>query len=49
MILCGKNFVHVYYKFDAVAKQLAGKTILLYGHDFEKNGALHEYYEPDTG
>ena len=39
----------VNYKFDNEAKELAAKTILLFGHDFEQNGALHEYYEPDTG
>ena len=39
----------VNYKFNAEAKDIASKTIMLFGRDFEKNGALHEYYEPDTG
>lgn len=37
------------YNFKAEAKGLAEKTIVLFGRDFEKNGALHEYYEPETG
>jgi glycogen debranching enzyme len=37
------------YKYQAEAKELASKTICLFGKDFEKNGALHEYYEPETG
>lgn len=37
------------YNFKAEAKELACKTVALFGHDFEHNGALHEYYEPDTG
>lgn len=39
----------VNYGFDKEAKDLAAKTIILFGHDFEKEGALHEYYNPDTG
>lgn len=39
----------VRYGFDAEAKDMADKTVTLFGRDFEKNGALHEYYEPDTG
>jgi hypothetical protein len=39
----------VRYGFDAQAREMAEKTITLFGKDFEKNGALHEYYEPDTG
>lgn len=39
----------VNYKFDLEAKELAIKTIRLFGRDFEKNGALHEYYEPEMG
>ncbi|MBN2613540.1 MAG: glycoside hydrolase family 37 [Bacteroidales bacterium] len=31
------------------AKELAEKTILLLGRDFERFGALHEYYLPDNG
>ncbi len=37
------------YGYDKEAKELAEKTIKLFGKDFEKNGALHEYYEPETG
>lgn len=39
----------VKYGYDAEAKELATKTICLFGRDFEKHGALHEYYEPETG
>lgn len=37
------------YGFTTEAKELASKTIWLFGKDFEKSGALHEYYEPETG
>lgn len=37
------------YGYIDEAKELAEKTIMLFGKDFEKNGALHEYYEPETG
>jgi Glycosyl hydrolase family 63 C-terminal domain len=37
------------YGFTSQAKEMATKTITLFGKDFEKNGALHEYYEPETG
>jgi putative isomerase len=37
------------YNFTSEAKELAEKTIVLFGRDFENNGALHEYYEPETG
>jgi hypothetical protein len=39
----------VKYGYTLEAKELATKTIRLFGKDFEKNGALHEYYEPETG
>ncbi len=39
----------IQYGYDKEAKELAEKTIKLFGKDFEKNGALHEYYEPETG
>lgn len=39
----------VKYGFAAEAKEMAHKTIALFGSDFAKNDALHEYYEPDTG
>lgn len=37
------------YGYDEEAKELAEKTILLLGRDFERFGALHEYYLPDNG
>lgn len=39
----------VNYGFDKEAKEMAFKTITLFGNDFEKTGSLHEYYEPETG
>lgn len=37
------------YGYNKEAKELACKTILLFGNDFKKEGALHEYYNPDSG
>jgi putative isomerase len=37
------------YGYKKEATELAYKTITLFGKDFKANGALHEYYEPDTG
>jgi len=39
----------VKYGFTTEATGLANKTITLFGKDFETCGALHEYYEPETG
>jgi putative isomerase len=39
----------VKYGFTAEARELADKTVALFGRDFAANGALHEYYDPDTG
>lgn len=39
----------VNYGFTAEATELATKTVALFGRDFEQTGALHEYYEPETG
>lgn len=39
----------VKYGYQAEARQLVEKTVKLIGMDFEKNGALHEYYLPDNG
>lgn len=39
----------VRYGFEADARELAGKTIALFGADLEKCGALHEYYQPENG
>lgn len=37
------------YGFDAEAREVAEKTVLMLGRDFERFGALHEYYLPDNG
>jgi putative isomerase len=37
------------YGYKKEASDLAYKTIMLFGNDFKKEGALHEYYDPDTG
>lgn len=37
------------YGFTAEARELAEKTIVLFGRDFERFGALHEYYLPESG
>lgn len=39
----------VNYGYVDEAKELAEKTVLLLGRDFERFGALHEYYLPDNG
>ena len=39
----------VRYGFEQEARELAGKTIVLFGRDFQRSGALHEYYDPETG
>ena len=39
----------VRYGFADEARELAGKTIALFGSDLEKCGALHEYYQPENG
>jgi putative isomerase len=39
----------VRYGLKDAAQDLAEKTIRLFGRDFERFGALHEYYEPDNG
>jgi putative isomerase len=39
----------VEYGFDVEARELAQKTIVLFGRDFERFGALHEYYLPESG
>jgi len=39
----------VRYGFTAEARELAEKTILLLGRDYERFGALHEYYLPENG
>jgi putative isomerase len=37
------------YGFDAEAKELAAKTIVLFGRDLERTGVLHENYLPENG
>ena len=37
------------YGFMPEARELAQKTIVLFGRDFERTGALHEYYLPESG
>ena len=37
------------YGFTEEARMLAEKTVTLFGNDFQKEGALHEYYNPETG
>jgi putative isomerase len=37
------------YGYKEEADALAGKTLLLLSRDLERNGALNEYYHPDTG
>lgn len=37
------------YGYEAEAREIAEKTVLLLGRDFERFGALHEYYLPDNG
>lgn len=39
----------VKYGFKDDARDLADKTIRLFARDFERFGALHEYYLPDSG
>jgi putative isomerase len=39
----------VNYGFLEDARELAEKTILLLGRDYERFGALHEYYLPENG
>lgn len=39
--------VLVNYGYDEDARELAEKTVLLLGRDYERFGALHEYYLPD--
>ncbi len=39
----------VNYGYEKEARELAEKTVLMLGRDFERFGELHEYYEPVTG
>ncbi|MBR6502907.1 MAG: glycoside hydrolase family 37 [Clostridia bacterium] len=37
------------YGYKAEAEEMATKTLDLLAKDFDKNGAFHEYYDPETG
>ena len=37
------------YGMTREARELARKTVTLFGSDLQKEGALHEYYNPETG
>ena len=37
------------YGFEPEARELASKTIALFGRDYERTGVLHEYYQPSNG
>lgn len=39
----------VKYGFDDEAKQLAQRTLTLFGNDIAECGELHEYYDPESG
>ena len=39
----------VNYGYIKEAKELAQKTITMFGKDIEINGEMHEYYDPETG
>jgi len=45
--LTWKGFVN--YGLDKEAKELAAKTVILFGKDLEKTGTMHEYYNPENG
>ena len=45
--MCFKGLVNC--GFDEEARALVQKTVKLFGQDLEKNGLLHEYYDPDSG
>ncbi|HZY00954.1 MAG TPA: trehalase family glycosidase, partial [Dermatophilaceae bacterium] len=37
------------YGFAEQAREIAEKTVKLFGQDLEATGSLHEYYHPDSG
>lgn len=39
----------VQYGFEAEARELAEKTVRLFGEDLERTGGFHEYYQPENG
>jgi putative isomerase len=42
-----RGLLHYGYREDA--RQLAERTVRLFGRDIERFGALHEYYQPENG
>lgn len=49
---CANYFVWrslVDYGYEDEARELAEKTVVLLGRDYERFGALHEYYDPVSG
>lgn len=39
----------VRYGFESDARELAERTVCLFGRDVERFGAMHEYYQPENG
>jgi putative isomerase len=39
----------VKYGFKEEARELASKSIVLFGRDVQKTGTMHEYYQPENG
>ena len=37
------------YGYDDLAKEMAEKTVNLFGRDLAECGEFHEYYDPETG
>lgn len=37
------------YGYEKEAKELAEKTVMLFGKDIKESGELHEYYDPESG
>lgn len=37
------------YGFDEEARELALKTVDMFGRDIEECGEMHEYYDPESG
>lgn len=45
--MCFKGLID--YGFEKEARELAKKTVVLFGEDIQRCGEMHEYYHPDTG
>lgn len=37
------------YGYTDLARDMAEKTVTMFGRDIEKHGEMHEYYDPETG